>query len=158
MMRLITGDGAKASFVYVDLVRTFISEDAAAFTAQLSPEGAFRVLDHLDSRVLDEGSGPAGAASLLRRIHENVEFLGFRVTRMRWIAGGVAYDWAATFRNWGGGPARSMAGTLSVFVADARARDIDLHLDGDAYLDLVHDGRAPRPWSEAARQRRRVGL
>lgn len=45
------------------------------------------MLDRLDSRFLDEGSGPAGAAFLLRRIHENVEFLGFRVTRMRWIAG-----------------------------------------------------------------------
>ena len=158
-MRFINGGfGPRSPVAPVLVVSAFASGAGAAFTGSMVDESAFRVFDALDGRLLEEGLGGEGAASLLRRIHENVEMLVFTVLGFSWRGGVAVYEWSGVLRNWGTGPSMTMAGTLHLEVEDACVRVVELYLDGEAYLDLVHDGRAPRPYDEAPGQARRVGL
>ena len=158
-MRYINGGvGAASPVAPVLIASAFACGGATMFTACMTNESAFRVFDSLDGRLLDEGEGREGAASLLRRIHENVEMLVFTIGSFGWIAGAAVYEWNGTLRNWGSGPSMNMAGTLRIEVDQDRVSAVELHLNGEAYLDLVHDGRAPRPYDAAPGQARRAAL
>lgn len=158
-MRSINGGvGARSPIAPVLITSAFSSGVAATFTAFMTNDSSFRVLDSLDGRLLDEARGRDGAASLLRRIHENVEMVVFTIVNFGWIGGAAVFEWSGILRNWGAGPSMTMAGLFRIEVDGASVSAVELHLDGEAYLDLVHDGRAPRPYDAAPGQARRAGL
>lgn len=136
-----TGDGSAFGYIlYTEFVWSFRRRRCADLAAFFAPAGSLRLIDPSGDAIA-EARGRPGIESLVRSIHENVQFLDFRTYRLCWIAGRIEYDWSAVARNWGTGPTIGTAGSVRLDLVGASIRRADITLGRPAFELLMWPAR-----------------
>ena len=136
-----TGDGSAYGYIlYSEFVWSFRRRHCADLAGFFAPAGSLRLVDPSGAAIA-EAHGRTGVESLVRSIHENVQFLDFTTYRLCWIAGRIEYDWSAVARNWGTGPAMEIGGGVHLELIGGSIQRADLTLARRTYDMLMSPGR-----------------
>lgn len=129
--------GARLPSVHTAILDLFLTRRAKDVAAMCSGTAIFRLVHRHEPLVFDEATGPEGIASIVARMHENVEFR--RVTLSSRTAPPMQpeYDWTAVVRNWGFGGSLATNGSVRIAAENGVVTLIEIALEPEIFYGVV---------------------